>query len=228
MNLTLVSHSLCPYVQRAVISLSEKRVAFDRRSVNLADRPDWFREISPLGKVPLLLVEDAERRETLFESSVILEYLEDTHSPALHHGDPLRRARHRAWIEFGSAILGAIARFYAARSPRDFEQATETLRGMFLRVEAELGDGPWFDGDGFSLVDAAFGPVFRYFDRFDLIADFGVLSGLPRTADWRRNLSRRPSVANAVHEGYGRDLDAFLRDRGGELARRMPGIPLAS
>ena len=73
-RLTLVSHELCPYVQRAAIALDEKGVAFERVNVDLAVKPDWFLAISPLGKVPLLKVGDA----VIFESAVILEYLEET------------------------------------------------------------------------------------------------------------------------------------------------------
>ena len=103
-KLTLISHDLCPYVQRAVIALTEKGVAFDRIYIDLADKPDWFLAISPLGKVPLLKVGD----DVIFESAVILEYLEETQPHPLHPADPLARARHRAMIEFGSAILSDI------------------------------------------------------------------------------------------------------------------------
>ena len=100
-KLTLISHKLCPYVQRAVIALTEKGVPFERIDIDLANKPEWFLKISPLGKTPVLLVGDTP----IFESAVILEYLEDTQYPALHPADPLARAEHRAWIEFGSAIL---------------------------------------------------------------------------------------------------------------------------
>ena len=53
---------------------------------------------------------------------------------------------------------------------------------------------PWFDGENFSLVDAVFGPVFRYFDVFDEIGDFGILAGKPKLARWRDSLAARPSV----------------------------------
>ncbi|WP_197470558.1 glutathione S-transferase family protein, partial [Erythrobacter sp. HI0019] len=111
-DLTLVSHHLCPYVQRAAIALSEKGTGYDRSYIDLAQKPDWFIVISPLGKVPLLLVKQGEDRHVIFESAVILEYLDDTVAPKLHPDDPLERARHRAWIDFGSSILGAISRFY--------------------------------------------------------------------------------------------------------------------
>jgi glutathione S-transferase len=50
----LVSHHLCPYVQRAAIVLTEKGVSFKRTLIDLDNKPDWFKAISPLGKVPLL------------------------------------------------------------------------------------------------------------------------------------------------------------------------------
>ena len=59
-KLTLISHKLCPYVQRAVIALTEKGVPFERIDIDLANKPDWFLKISPLGKVPVLLVETAD------------------------------------------------------------------------------------------------------------------------------------------------------------------------
>ena len=51
----LVSHALCPYVQRAQIVLSEKRVPHQRIDIDLADKPGWFRALSPLGQTPMLL-----------------------------------------------------------------------------------------------------------------------------------------------------------------------------
>ena len=109
-NLTLISHKLCPYVQRAVISLTEKGVPFERRDINLADKPDWFKKVSPLGKTTVLLVGD----EAIFESAVICEYLEETALPRLHPTNALQRAQHRAWTEFGSAVLNSIGAFYNA------------------------------------------------------------------------------------------------------------------
>ncbi|TIV94175.1 MAG: glutathione S-transferase family protein, partial [Mesorhizobium sp.] len=95
-RLTLVSHHLCPYVQRAAIALAEKGVPLERVNVDLADKPEWFRAISPLGKVPLLRVRHGHSEEVIFESAVILEFLEETEANPLHPADPLARARHRA------------------------------------------------------------------------------------------------------------------------------------
>lgn len=117
-QLTLVSHVLCPYVQRAVIALTEKQVPFERIDVDLANKPQWFTAISPLGKTPVLKVGTS----AIFESAVILEYLEETQPLPLHPGHPLRRAEHRAWIEFGSAVLNDIAGLYSAADETAFAQ----------------------------------------------------------------------------------------------------------
>jgi glutathione S-transferase len=213
-RLTLVSHHLCPYVQRAAIALAEKGVPFERVYIDLADKPDWFKAISPLGKVPLLQVRNGSSEGTIFESAVILEFLEETEASPLHPTDPLMRARHRAWIEFGSAILNAIGRFYCATDEAAFTKESKGLSEMFERVEAVLAtrsSGPWFAGDRFSLVDAVYGPVFRYFDIFDRIGDFGILHGKPLVQAWRAALSERPSVKEAVGADYPRRLHAFLR-----------------
>lgn len=215
----LVSHALCPYVQRAAIVLAEKGVPFERIDIDLADKPDWFRALSPLGRVPLLRVDG----QTLFESSVICEYLEDTHGPSLHPADPLPRARHRAWMAFGSEMLDAIAAFYNAPDETALAARRDVLRERWQRVEAELAgrDGPWFGGARFSIVDAVFAPVFRYFDTFERIGAFGFFDGLPRVTAWRQALSERPSVRDAVSAAYPEGLRMHLLKRGSALSRRM-------
>lgn len=212
--LKLISHKLCPYVQRAVIALTEKGVAFERVDIDLANKPDWFLALSPLGKTPVLLVGDVP----IFESAVILEYLEETQTRPLHPADPLRRAEHRGWIEFGSAVLNDIAGFYAAPDQATFNAKTSQLEQRFARLEARLAAAPWFDGVDFSLVDAVFGPVFRYFDVFDEIADFGILADKPKLERWRRALAARPSVRSAVSADYPALLRAFIARRNSWLS----------
>jgi len=218
-RLELISHHLCPYVQRASIALDEKGVAFERTNVDLSAKPDWFRAISPLGKVPLLRVDG----EVLFESAVICEYLDETATPALHPKDPLERARHRAWMEFGSSILNDIAGFYTASDEASLGAKRDAIRSKMERLDGVLGEGPYFAGASFSLVDAVFGPVFRYFDAFDGISDFGLLDGLPRVSAWRAALADRPSVQRAVAADYPERLMVFLRARNSHLSSLMPG-----
>ena len=207
--LTLVSHGLCPYVQRAAIVLAEKRVPFARRDVDLSHKPEWFHAVSPLGKTPVLLVGDTP----IFESAVICEYLDDTHEPRLHPADALQRARHRAWMEFGSALLNDVAAFYNARDDATLLARRDVLVQRFATLEAALANGPWFDGERFSIVDAVFAPVLRYFDTFEPIGDFAFFATTPKLRAWRARLAQRPSVRDAVAADYDRRLLQFLRQR---------------
>ena len=215
-RLTLVSHALCPYVQRATIVLMEKGIEFERREIDLANKPSWFLEISPLGKTPVLLVDG----EAIFESAVICEFLDETEGARLHPEAPLLRARHRAWMEFGSSLLNTIAAFYNAADDTVLDARTKDIRHRFEQLEATLGEGPYFAGARFSIVDAVFGPVFRYFDAFETLGDFAFFGGLPKVKAWRVSLAGRQSVRDAAHENYHALLRVFFCNRGSALSRR--------
>jgi glutathione S-transferase len=216
-KLTLISHPLCPYVQRAVIALREKQVPFERIDVDLANKPAWFSALSPLGKTPVLKAGEV----AIFESAVILEYLEETQPSPLHPADPLRRAEHRSWIEFGSATLNDIAGLYSAPDEASFRQMAGKLSEKFAWLERRLEPGPYFDNSGFSLVDAVFGPVFRYFDVFDRIGDFGILGGKSKVAAWRATLAARSSIRAAVAPDYDARLWTFLDARKSHISQMM-------
>jgi glutathione S-transferase len=216
--LTLISHLLCPYVQRAAIVLQEKGVPFERRDIDLANKPDWFLKVSPLGKTPVLLVGE----QPIFESAVICEYLDETLPPKLHPADALKRAQHRAWIEFGSSVLATIWTFCTTPDEATLQTAAGELRAKFGLVEQTLGEGPYFAGGDFSIVDAVFGPVFRYFDVFDTLEDFAFFENTPKVRAWRAQLATRPSVQQAVRADYADLLKAFLAAKGSALAGRKP------
>jgi glutathione S-transferase len=215
--LVLVTYALCPYVQRAAIVMLEKGIPFQRIDIDLASKPDWFLALSPTGKTPLLRVGDT----SIFESSVICEYLEDIAGPRLHPADPIARARHRAWMEYASTTLNAIAALYNAPDQPALLAKAQLLRGVFERIEQALGPGPYFEGADFSMVDAAFAPVLRYFEVIDVNDTLGLFHGLRRLGAWRTTLARRPSVQQAVAPDYHRHLRMFLLARDSAISARM-------
>lgn len=209
---TLISHHLCPYVQRAVIVLTEKGVEHERVYINLADKPAWFADISPLGRVPVLTVGD----DVLFESQVIAEYLDEVTEGSLHPSAALSKARHRSWIEFGSETLNAIGTFYRANAA-DFEAARAALADRFTRIAGEVS-GPFFSGTEFRMIDGVWGTIFRYLDVFDRIGDFRLHDANGAVAEWRSAVTARPSVINAVPDGYPERLRQFLRARNSHIS----------
>ena len=223
-DLHLISHHLCPYVQRAVIVLSEKDIPHKRSYIDLSDKPDWFRALSPLGRVPVL----ETGGKVLFESQVIAEYLDEITPGSLHPDEPLEKARHRAWIEYASATLAEIAGFYNAPDAVAFEARKQALRDRLARVAPEV-QGPFFAGERFHMIDGVWGTVFRYLDTFETLGAFGLMPDDTGMARWRAAVAARPSVRDAPPEGYPARLLAFLRARSshlGELARSMDGKAL--
>lgn len=216
-KLKLISYHLCPYVQRARITLQEKRLPYDIEFIDLSNPPNWFKKISPLGKVPILLVD----QHILFESSVIMEFLDEISTGSMHPTDPLKKAHNRAWIEFGSQVLNNIGYFYSAAKVDDFNDAMQELHHQFFRLEQELSEGPFFNGREFSLVDAVFGPIFRYFDVFEEFADYPFFDQLTRIKKWRKHLQSRKSVQQAVTKDYPCHLKKFLGKQNSYLAQLL-------
>ena len=198
MSIHLISFKTCPFVQRAVITLKYKNIDFDITYIDLADPPDWFLEISPLQKVPVLQVDD----EILFESAVINEYLDDITDGALQPKDPLARAKNRAWVEFASNMLGNLYMMKMSKEEDKYNRYRDRLIEQMHRVEKRLGEGPWFNGAEFSLADTAFAPLFRQ----DSVADykFSVIDPetMPKLDAWSKRLLELPSVKDSVVDEF--------------------------
>lgn len=203
-DLTLISHPLCPFVQRAAIVLLEKGVPFERINVDLSAKPEWFLAISPTGKVLVLKVRQPDRPEAiLFESRVICEYLEETQAgPRMYPDDALLRARQRGWIEFADQTMTEGWQFLHARDADTAEARCAGFRDRLRRLEAELSSGPYFAGAQFGIVDAIYAPLFRYFAIIDPEIGRKVFKDLPQITAWKASLAERFSVREAVAENY--------------------------
>ena len=215
-KLTLISHKLCPYVQRAVIALEEQGIEYKRIDIDLNNRPDWFLQLSPLGKVPVLVVDD---ENVLFESAVIAEYINEIGNGKLLSSAPIEKARERAWIEFASATLNNIGSLYSVAGEQNFLKAESQLESKWRQLEKILTDSTYFTGEEFSLVDAAFAPVFRYLDLFEQFVQLDFLKSYPKVASWRQALEKRDSAKKAVSPEYPTLLAEFVAERKSYLGK---------
>jgi glutathione S-transferase len=190
----LISFKRCPFVQRSVIVLREKDMDFDITYIDINDPPDWFLAISPFGEVPVLRCDDS----VIFESAVINEYLDETHPPALHPSDPLLRAKNRDWIAFGSSLNMEVIAVMMAKDKADFDGKFQQARQSLARVEAQLGDGPFFNGPDFSLVDAAYAPTLHRAAILQQCFQVNLLAELPKLRAWWDALAARDSVQQSA------------------------------
>jgi len=103
-QIELFTAVLCPFALRVRLALAEKDVRVTEVEINPQDRPAWFVEMSPTGKVPVL----RHAKKLMWDSAVICEYLEEAFPDShLLPEDPYDRARARMWIKFADTRLFA-------------------------------------------------------------------------------------------------------------------------
>ncbi|WP_296062362.1 pyridoxamine 5'-phosphate oxidase family protein [uncultured Amphritea sp.] len=216
----LVSFKLCPFVQRSVITLLQKQVKFRIRYVDLSAPPDWFLSLSPTKKVPLMVV-DGDK--VIFESAVINELIDELTPARLHPADPIQRARNRSWIEFGSNCLMDTLHMTTAATEEAFRNVVNANKTKLEILEAKLGDGPFFNGADFSLVDAAYAPFFVRLGLIDHQLPVFDKEALPKVAQWSDRLLALPSVINSVVPDFPELYEDSIWKRQGYLAHVLPG-----
>ncbi len=205
-KLKLISFALCPFVQRAVITLLEKDVPHEVEYIDLNNPPAWFYDISTLEKVPVLLVDN----EPLFESMPICEYLDEITPGSLYPEDPFQRAKNRAWIEFGNELLGATYTYFSTTDEISYKQNLMTIKDRLETLNEVFTGGPYFNGERFSLVDAVYGPIFRNMQCLEGMQNQDLFEDAPDVAQWRDAVLQRPSVINAVKESFNQDFCDFV------------------
>lgn len=152
-----------PFAGKARAAFAEKGVEVELVEIHPARRPARLRELNPLNRVPVLEVDGIAIRE----SSIILEWLEDTYpDPPMWPADPDRRAEARVWARFiDDALLAnlflGLRKMAFGRDDNDPEDIVEQLHakvpGQWPRIEAALAatDGPWLMGEDFTYADLA-------------------------------------------------------------------------
>lgn len=216
-NFHLISSVTCPWVQRSVITMRAKGVEFDVTYVNLQDKPDWFLEISPHGKVPVLKVDDT----ALFESNAIAEYLDETFEPRLHPEDPIKRAQNRAWTDFiptfgwGPGLNNLTYCKSKKELPEALEIATQRVARLEDAIKRERGnDGPYFNGPDISLVDAAYAPFLQRFMIVEDILKTGLLDDFPLVRAWTDALLSSDVITGSVASNFAEEFEKNLERRG--------------
>ncbi|MDH3643719.1 MAG: glutathione S-transferase family protein [Gammaproteobacteria bacterium] len=199
MSVTVYDHPLSPYGQKVKIALLEKGVPFEAplpAAIGSGETSGEFAAASPRGEVPALIDGDV----AVFDSSVILEYIEDRWpTPALLPDAPAERARvrmledtmdtHFEAITWGIAEIIHFGRAPGALGESMLQRAADQLAGWYGWLEGELGDRSWFNGDEFGWGDVAVVPFVNSAERFghEPAPD-------SRLCGWIEQVNARPSV----------------------------------
>jgi len=200
-----------------------KAVEFEVTYINLREKPDWFLEISPHGKVPVLQVDG----QPLFESNAIAEYLDEVVAPRLHPEDPILRARHRAWTDFVPTFASSLSVYYGKTSEVVEQRLTDARAKLDKLTEALAQDalsGPFFGGRELCLVDAAYAPFLQRFVLADGWLKTDLLDEYPQIAEWSAALLNDQRVIGSVPDNFEEEFISNLRRRESYVADLIPQV----
>ncbi len=207
-DVILYEHPLSPYAQKCKIALREKGLSIDVQvpdAMGTGLAGGTFRDASPRIEVPALIHNDV----TLFDSTIILEYIEETWpTPALLPKAPAARARARMIEDMMDTHYEAITwalgeiNFFKRAQGADAERLTATAAGQLMQAHSwladQLGNADWFGGDAFGWADLSVAPYVNAAVGFDL----GPAEGSPLAA-WLDRANARPSVGQTQEEAVG-------------------------
>jgi glutathione S-transferase len=212
-EIELFTANFSPFAQRVRLALLEKRVDYWHTEIDLANKPEWFTVISPLGEVPVIRHED----RFVTDSTVILEYLEDVYpTPALRPRDHGQRALTRLWTEYADEkLVPAIVRAVTAQGDAR-AQASAALRDVLIFIEREglarCGRGPYWLGQDISMLDIVLYPLFERLPavRTDAAGGLPLLS--IRLRYWMDAMRDRASVQATQNpvEAHARAFQSYL------------------
>lgn len=208
-NIKLITSKFSPYGHKVEMTLIEKNISYEKEMVDLANRPEWFVKDAPLGKVPLLYVEN----KILFESSVICEYLEEAFpQKPLHSKDLILKAQERAWMEFSNGLLTSIFGFIFAQNQENFDDKKSELVNKIKTLEKILStkNSTYFSGEQFMLVDITMAsvlkPLFFVNNNFHL----NLFQDFHKTSNYIGKLVFHESLQKILPQNYSEIFKTFL------------------
>ncbi len=197
----LLGSRTSPYVRKARIVLAEKRIDYNFDLDNPWDEKSRVPDANPLGKVPVLVLDDDS---TLFDSRVIVEFL-DSVSPIsrLIPTNNREKIEVKRWEALADGVLDAAVAVVLERR-RPAKQKSEVVikrhmdkieRGIAVMAR-DLGAKPWCTGNAFTLADIACGVALGYLDFRHAPFEWRVL--FPALAKLAAKLAERPSFADTL------------------------------
>ncbi|MBU3643950.1 MAG: glutathione S-transferase [Candidatus Methylopumilus sp.] len=185
-----------PYARKVRIIAAEKHITLELQEVVLAEPDNPVPDFNPLGKIPVLIMDDGE---PLYDSSVIVDYLEQR-TPVAHllPQDTRMRFQVKRWEALSDGVCdAAVSAMMERRRAENLQdpswiarQMTKVERGL-SRMEADLGDRSFCVGESMTLADIALGCVMAYLNLRYPELDFD--KKYPKLAKHYARMMQRPS-----------------------------------
>ncbi|MEO0464086.1 MAG: glutathione S-transferase family protein [Pseudomonadota bacterium] len=207
-DLLIYGSPVSPFVRKVAAMAIEKGAGFDLEPVNIMAMPDWFPEISPMKRIPVLRdrsIASEGVTGTIADSSAICAYIEKKHpTPALYPAEAFAHGRALFIEEYADTSLAPVGGLGIFRpiffslvqgKEADLETAraawAEKMPPVLDYLESALGEADWFAGDAMSIADIS---VTCCFMQIELVAK-APLDNWPALAAHHARMIALPSIA---------------------------------
>jgi glutathione S-transferase len=197
--LTYYGHPISSFSWKPLIALYENGTPFEPVTIDQDTYADFIK-LWPMGRFPILV--DSDRKTTISETSVIIEYLDRYYRGAVRFvPDDFDTALEvRRWDRVFDHVNTTMAkvvldniRAEGQHDPIGVEEAKRAVHAAYTVIEAQLGDGEFIVGDSFTMADCAAAPALWYGVR-----NVPLDGKYPRVAAYRERLNARPSFARCL------------------------------
>ncbi|XP_022769994.1 glutathione S-transferase DHAR3, chloroplastic [Durio zibethinus] len=175
----------CPFCQRVLLTMEEKHLSYDMKLVDLANKPEWFLQISPEGKVPVAKLDE----KWVPDSDVITQSLEEKYPDP-----PLVTPPEKASV--GSKIFSTFIGFLKSKDPSDgTDQALLNELSLFNDYIKE--NGPFINGEKISAADLSLGPKLYHLEiALGHYKKWSVPASLPYAKSYMKTIFSMESFVN--------------------------------
>ncbi|KAG2321225.1 hypothetical protein Bca52824_014438 [Brassica carinata] len=143
----------CPFSQRVLLTLEEKNQPYKIHLINLSDKPQWFLDINPQGKVPVLKIDD----KWVPDSDIIVTILDDKYP------DPSLKTPPQ-FASVGSNIFSTFVSFVKSKNSNDGTEKALLVELQALEDHLKSHDGPFIAGGRVTAVDLSLAPKLHYLE----------------------------------------------------------------
>jgi glutathione S-transferase len=185
----------CPFSQRVLLTLEEKGIPYEAKYIDTSNKPAWFLEANPEGKVPVI----KDDGKWVADSDVITEILEQKFpEPSLAGPAP----------PVGGKLFGAFVQFLVSKDPSDGKE--QALLDELKAVDTYLKEnGPYLNGEKISAPDLALAPklyhlkiALGHYKKWSIPAEFTSLNSYIDTLHSRESFVKTKAPDSTVVKGW--------------------------
>lgn len=208
----LYASRICPFSQRALLAVIESGIKFEYVDIEFMAKPQWFVNITPFGKVPVLV----DQGNTIVESLAIIEYINEEKDLCWLGETTKMRAFSRAWMTYCDRLHDMARNYFVAKDEIKLEENIFVLQDALKKCSQYLPIESFFCHDtktrqkSLSALGIVYSPLFILLGCLEEKTGQVIFSSNEFLRDAAQQLFSHPSVAMLNNDFYKKELVGFI------------------